>query len=291
MADEISLGDILDEKSDAAIAPPEQKEAPPAEAPEQVERATSRRQAHQDKEMAARGMVRDPATGQFAKPPEAEPEKHTAEPEKPKEAQAAAPQQQEMTAKEKAFLAQATDERRKRQELEQRLAALEKNQSQEPKKGFWDDPEAALAAQRAETQQMVLSTRLNTAEAIAREKHPDFDEKMEAFKAFVESNPAIGPSLVQQCIGSANPAQFAYNFAKQQKELAELGGMEAYKQKTRAEVEAEVRAKVEAEYKAKAEADAKLRAGLPRSLGDARGVAPNKVVWSGPPSLEDILKP
>ncbi len=81
--------------------------------------------------------MRDPATGKFVAKQEPAPE---AKVEAKIEVK---PPAEELTPKEKALLQAAQDERRKRQELEVRLKALEK--PPEPEKTFWDDPEKKVA--------------------------------------------------------------------------------------------------------------------------------------------------
>lgn len=275
---EPSLDSILDESTPAAFEEAPAAE-PAAEAParDPVEAQTSAKEILRAKEEAAQaegeGKMRDPATGKYVAKPPAEPVV-----EKP-----AAPVQEELTAKEKAFLRSAQEERAKRQELEVRLKALEK--PAEPEKPFWDDPEGAMNKMRAEVQGVALKTKLDTAETIARSRHTDYDAKLETFKELV----AKSPVLWQEALQSADPAEFAYQRAAAHMDVQEAGGVAALIEKTRAETTAKVRAEIEAEYKAKSEKSAKERDALPPSLGDARGTPVNKPVFGGPPSLDEIL--
>lgn len=296
MAEQMSLTDVLSEKEPeprepaAPAAPPAEAPAPSTEPP--VERAKSSRKAHEDKEQAAQGRVRDPDTGQFVKIEEKAAEAPKAPEAKAPEAKApatpAAPPQQEFTEKEKAFLRTAEEERRKRQELERRLAALEGARQQqpqapqEPAKTFYDDPEGALAKQMAEIRKENINTRLSTAELIARRHHPDFDEKIAVFNQIVEKT----PGLIGQMIAAADPAEFAYGLGKSHMELQQAGSIEGL----RAQIEKETRLKVEAEMKEKAEKLAQERAALPPSLSEARSTGVNRPVWGGPPPLDDVLK-
>ena len=266
--------------------------------PEQpkIERPVSRRVAARDKEQRAQGRERDPETGQYVKVEDkAEPAPAAAAPAK--EVAPAAPSvpappapvapPQEFTEKEKAFLRAAQEERGKRQELERRLAAIEAAKPQEPAKTFWDDPEAAIAKQKQELQQAVVGMRLQTAEGIARARYPDFDAKVAVFSELAMSTPGLG----QQMLAAPDPAEFAYRTAANHMAIKEAGGVEALLAKKEAETRAKVRIEIEAELKAKAEELAKDRAALPPSLSDARSTgAASRQVWSGPPSLEEILK-
>lgn len=275
MADNMSLNDILDD-----TPPPEPVQvAEPSGEPERMIEEKTPKQMLREKETEAREAGK-PRTedGKFA--PKEEP---ATKPEPPKVEEPAKVEQQQMTAKEKALLQAATDERRKRQELEARLAAMEKPK-EEPKQ-FWDNPDAALSEIRQEIAGVALNTRLNTAETIARSKYQDFDEKVGVFAEIMQQN----PSIHGQWLNSPDPAEFAYKMAKNHQQLEQLGGIDAMRQKIEADTRAKVRAEIEAEYKAKAEEDAKTRAALPRSLSDARGTQANPTVWAGPTSLDDIL--
>jgi len=307
----MSLNDILSEKEPVEREPAKETIAPketvakeqvestkPADKPSaetkpepQVERSQSRRKTWADKEQDAQGRVRDPETGQFVAKSEtteeapAKTELAKSEPAKP----VVAPQQ-EFTEKEKAFQRAMMEERGKRQELERRLSAIEAAKAAsspgEPAKTFWDDPEAALARNKAEIRTETTNARLQMAEFISRQKHQDFDEKIEEFGKILQQT----PGLHAQWLAAPDPAEFAYTTGKNHMELQQAGSMEEMRAKIERETSARVRAEVEAELKAKAEALAKERAALPPSLSEARSTGVNKPVWGGPPSLDDIVR-
>ncbi len=279
MADTMSLDGILnDEKPAEPVAPVETPaEAPAAEAPQEapVERPVSLRKQARAKEYEAQG--RDPETGQFVPKEEAAPEKPKEESPAPVEKPSpVAPQQQPLTPRELAFQQAMMEERRKRQALEAEHKAAQ------PPKQFWDDPEAAIKNHEQQMRDLALTTKLQTAEAIARSKYTDFDEKIGVFAELLQAT----PGLHQQWLAAADPADFAYRTAKSHKELSEAGSIEAMREQIRKEE----RVKMEAELKAKADALEKQRAALPPSLSDARGTKVNKPVWGGPTSLDNILK-
>ena len=291
MAEQLLMDDILSEKpAEKPVQVETTKPDIPVEAkePAPVERPTSGKKAWQDKEQAARGLVRDPETGQFA--PKTEPKtEEPLEKEPVKEAVKTVAVQREFTEKEKAFLKGMQEERTKRQELERRLAAIEAAKPAEPEKPFFDDPEGALtrrdeafAKQLSEMRAEMTTARLSTAELIARKEHKDFDEKIEVFGNLLKET----PGLYQQWMSSSDPAEFAYNLGKTHLELKEAGGIP----ELRARIEKETRIKLETELKEKAEALAKERAALPPSLSDARAVGVNKPVWGGVPTMDEILK-
>lgn len=267
-----------------------------------VERNTSRRKQHQLKERdtreAGEGRVRDASGRYVAKETlEAAPEPAAAATEPVAAAPvvatptepAAAPattqpaNNQEFTPKERAFLAAAQEERRKRQAMEQELAALRQTKPAEPAKTFWDDPEAALKQHEAQTRQIVLTTRLDTSEAIARQRYKDFDDNVAEFGNLMQTVPGVR----DQWLAAADPAEFAYQVGKRQKELKSIGNIEEYKQR----IAAETRAALEAEYKAKEAQRQKLAADLPGSLSDVRSSGtPARAVFTGPTPLDTILR-
>lgn len=191
---------------------------------------------------------------------------------------------QEMTEKERAFLAKANDEKQKRQELERKIAEMEAKLNAKPKeepKQFWEDPESVLNTYKQEMERMVVNTKLNTSEQIARSKYQDFDEKVEIFKEVLAKTPWI----FDEAKNSPDPAEFVYKTAKNYHELQQAGNMEEFRSK----VEKDIRTKIEAEYRAKEEAKKKEMDAIPESLSNVRSTGTNKVVWSGPTPLDDIL--
>lgn len=248
MSDEMSLGGIL---SGETAQTPEPVAAPePPAAPEPAPAPTPEPPA--------------PAT-----PPPPEP--------------IAAVPQQPMTDKEKAFYTAMSEERRKRQEIERKFQELLQAQPPQEPKAFWDDPEAALQTFKYEVDKVVTTTRMDTAEQIARSKYNDFDDKINVFAEVLQSTPGLREHWMQ----APDPAEFAYRTGKNYMELQQAGNIDSL----RAKIESEVRAKVEAEMRAKDEARKAELAAIPPSLSNAQSAPGNKAVWGGPPSLDNILKP
>ncbi len=199
-----------------------------------------------------------------------------------------------MTPKEKAFYSKSKDETRKRQELEREYAVLKAQVEQAAKaqqptqttqpeapKEFWEDPEGAMKAQREEIQRMAVGSRLEVSEMLARREHPDFEEKLAVFTELAKQN----PNLAHQMLQNQDPASFVYKIAKNHSDLQQAGSLDGL----RAKIEAETRIRIETEYKMKEEAKAAELANIPQSLTGVRSTGVNKPVWSGPPSIDDIL--
>lgn len=242
--------------------------------PEKVERVEV---PVEEKPVEEKTQPRD-AEGKFTKAEEKPAEAPKAE-EKPKEAP-----KEEFTAKEKALLAAATDERRKRQELERQLNEYRQKQTQaapEDKKTFWDDPDGKLTELTTYVQKEMTQNRLSTSEAIARSRYPDFQEKIETFVELVKESPV----LYQQMLAAPDPADFAYKHSKNHMTLKEVGSLdEVIAKKLKEE-----RIKWEAEKKAEDEKAKAERRNIPGTLSDATGGA-NKPIYTGPTPLGEIIK-
>jgi hypothetical protein len=138
------------------------------------------------------------------------------------------------------------DEREKRQaaerraqEIERRLAEIEAQKA--PKPDFYDNPEAVIAAERAQVQQMLFNERLNMSEMVERQRHGDelVGKATEAFMAAAGQNPALAMELQRQ----SNPYGFVVSWHKKQQALAEIGDdPAAYRERLREQLRAEMMA-------------------------------------------------
>ena len=223
----------------------------------------------------------EPVIESVASAPEVVAPEAKVEPEQVKE-----PVKQEFTSRESAFLAKANDEKRKRQELEVRIAEMEANK--QPPPAFWEDPDSAIKriedtnqqyAQRME--QMISNTRINFSETMARKTHTDFDEKMAVFFEMAKESPVV----VKQMIDADDPGEFAYKLANNHSKLALAGNLDALLDQR----EKELRVKLEAEYNTKNEEKQRIMNSIPKSLSDVGSTGLNRPTWTGPDTLNDIL--
>lgn len=171
------------------------------------------------------------------------------------------------------------EERRKRQEYERRIKELETTpkapEQEQPQ--FWENPEQYLS-------QLGTQIRIETSQATMRAIHQDYDE-MESL--FVEKAKAM-PYLVAQLQSHPNPALFAYQTAKQLKEMDEIreaGGVEALRKRIAEETEAKVRKDYEAKL-------APATPAIPTPSLAAAPAQPSSTAdtWK-PPSTDDIFAP
>lgn len=163
-------------------------------------------------------------------------------------------------------------ERRKRQELEERLRHYEQQLQRQQAPAFHEAPEQFIE-QRLATRVFAMS------EAQARELYPDYDDVVAEFVETAQGN----PYLIHELNASAHPAAFAYKQGKQMRERKEMEDLPAYK----AKLEAEIRAKLQAEFKAQEDAKARAVAAVPPDLSAARSPRDGDVVVDD--SLDSIL--
>lgn len=186
------------------------------------------------------------------------------------------------------------DERRKRQELEERLRQFEERftQSQQPKPqpapDMFDDPDGfknhlaqTIRAELMQELQPVVQqhgtlTRAEVSEMLARQKYEDYDATVESFKEALGQNPFLMTQLQQ----ASDPATFAYNAGKQYQQAQAYGGEAP---PTREQIEAELREKIMAEIGLKPKAPSSFAGD--RSVGARSGPA-----WAGPTPMGDLLK-
>jgi len=174
------------------------------------------------------------------------------------------------------------DERRKRQEVERRLAELEAKfqapqEPQAPPPSIWEDEQGWQQnfGSRVVTE-ATLNARFDMSEMLARQANPDFEEMKAEFIALAQQNPV----LAEQARSDPHPWQKAYQIAKTAKTARELGAVDvdALKAKLREEIMAEQRS------------NPAPSPSLPQSLADSQsarapvGDVPQML------SLSDILK-
>jgi len=133
-------------------------------------------------------------------------------------------------------------------------------------------------------QQRMLDQHYNTSQLLAKQSYKDLDEKVEVFMEAAKQNPALVAAMQQQ----AHPYEFAYREAERMLLQKEMGNdPSAY----RAKLETEIREKLLAEMGQSNQSAAPAAPRIPASLAGARSSAGRTAgVFTGPPSLDDILK-
>jgi hypothetical protein len=183
------------------------------------------------------------------------------------------------------------DERRKRQDLEQRLQAMEQQfrqpapqQQPQPPVDFWDDPQSFMDARLNQLGEQLLTQweqkqqvqRINASEEAAKAKYPDYPDAYNAFEQAVQLNPKLAYELAQ----APDPGEFCYSRGKTALEIQRVGSIDELRNQIRAELEAEARAIV-----------APVRPVLPSTTAaDGSVGARTGPAWAGPRSIDDILR-
>lgn len=134
--------------------------------------------------------------------------------------------------------------------------------------------------------EIAFNERLNTSELLAREKHPDMDEKLAAWEAAAAKNPALGAELLNQ----RHPWEYVYQQGARLLAMQEIGDdPAAFKERLRQELLAEMQAQpATTAQPAPTPAPA---AALPTSLASARSTAGRTAAaYTGPTPFEDLFK-
>jgi hypothetical protein len=122
------------------------------------------------------------------------------------------------------------DERRKRQELERRVAEFERAQRpqaqpQQPQApDIYGDPEGYAAYLRNQYDNGLYETRVVLSQDMMRQQHADYDEVEKVFADYMWQRAEMGDqSLANALRQSANPAKFAYEQGKRIRFMTEIG--------------------------------------------------------------------
>lgn len=223
------------------------------------------------------GILRD-EKGRFA-PKEEKGVETAAEPEQAAEPVPPTEQSQQLPKEEFAAL---KDERRKRQELERRLAAIEQQTRapEPPRADFWDDPQQFMGQfgeqllQQWEQRQQIQ--RIDASEQAARARHNDYDEAYAVFEQAVRLNPSLAYELAQ----ASDPGEFAYAKGRAAMAIQSVGSLDELRAQIRAELEAEARAVVQP----------RQTLSLPSTTAADGSVGGRSgPEWSGPKPLGQIL--
>lgn len=191
------------------------------------------------------------------------------------------------------------DERRKRQELERKLAEFEARLAQPkqepPPPPDWDiDPRTAAEQFQFQIQEQLYRTRVEMASELMRERHADFDEIVGIAVEKAQAN----PMLHRQIVTSPNPAKMAYEIGRKMKFLNEIGDdPESYRSRLEAEILAKHGIQPAADGGTLQAADAPkpaakaLPAPVPKSLARDVSQQPraNNGQWTGPKPLNEIF--
>lgn len=165
--------------------------------------------------------------------------------------------------------------------LEGEMEAYRRQQAQQAQQHYEQQPIDPVQ----QVEMRAWDRHLNMSETIARQTHPDLDEKFEVFQAAAQKD----PTLAQRVFNDPHPWGAMYREATKIQMLQEIGDNPAsYREKLKAEIMAEL-GQTQAAAPAAAPAPAPA-AQIPQSLATARSAASRSApAWTGPSSLDSIL--
>ena len=152
---------------------------------------------------------------------------------------------------------------------------------EEERPDFFADPDAAIDGLEARMDRKLNEARLNWSETAAREQHTDFDEKISVFTKMANENPNLWMKMNSQ----ANPAEWAYKQASNEVRFKDIGDIDSFEERIRAEE----RAKVLTEQSDNIESEIAKRAALPGSLSTQRATGGNSEPPVGDDNLDDVI--
>lgn len=180
------------------------------------------------------------------------------------------------------------DERRKRQELEQRLAAKEEK-TERP--DIFDDQEAFAASildqfrqEQAAKDAEKVNDIANQSEAKYRKDVGDaaFEETYAKFAQLAEGN----PKLVEQARSAADPYKVVFDTVAKAAKLARLENVDDIEAQIRADLTETIRAELTEELKAQSQKTSNISPSLANTPASG-SVGANS--WTGPTPLESVF--
>jgi hypothetical protein len=163
------------------------------------------------------------------------------------------------------------EERRKRQELEARIAQMQQTaQPQVKDEDFWQSPvqttQQMLGRTEQTVQQQIQNLKYELAEDLTRSQHTDYDEVRNQFVEKVHAGDPWAVAIAQQMGAQPNPAKFVYDQTRRLGQLEQIGDLNSY----RSRIEAEVRAQVLKELQLQSRPQAPV---VPQSLNSEPSAA------------------
>lgn len=113
------------------------------------------------------------------------------------------------------------EERRKRQELERRMA---ESTDTTPKPTIWEDPDAFVDGKVAKVKEESDARFYSLSERLAKGQHADFDDVVNALLEDCQNDPSLGKLVHQHVSGAEHPAEELYRYASNRREMKVAGG-------------------------------------------------------------------
>jgi len=174
------------------------------------------------------------------------------------------------------------DERRKRQEMERRIAELQKP-AERP--DLFADPDGALSHLESRFQQQMFASKVEMSQELMRSMHEDYDELETEFHELAKDNPV----LLKQLSEAQNPARFAYETAMKARTVATINDADKLRAQVEAKYKSELEEKLRKEFEEKYGKETQKRAAV---SGPSLAAVTGKTSINDQPneSLDSILK-
>lgn len=216
----------------------------------------------------------------------------TAEPSSAKEPEAEAEKPEEEAQPQKAAMVPQSAlhaERKQRQELQARLAELEKK----PRTSVLEDEDKAFTERLSEATRPLVQRLFNMSVAAARRVpgREDFDD----IYAFMNEEVQAHPEIMRDIDAAEDAGEYIYALGKTRRELAEVGGdITKLREHATAKVASELKAAKERIKALEAEAEARKateekRSKIPSSLNTEQSGSPKDEVFAGPRPLKSVF--
>lgn len=173
------------------------------------------------------------------------------------------------------------EERRKRQTLEEELAAIRQRLEQpaQPAPSIWEDEQGWQQHFGGQVvgeavQAATMNARLDMSEMMVRQSHPDFEDKKAVFLELMKET----PGLQQKALSDPHPWNFAYTYVNNHQRMQELSATSV------TELEAKLREQIKSELAAEKAPDP----AIPDTLADAQSARGSAVPFKVP-TLDEIV--
>ena len=171
--------------------------------------------------------------------------------------------------------------RAQRRELQEQLEAssVEKPEPVD----FYQDPEGRVQQVQQDVQADFTRKLINMSEYRAQQAHEDFNEMSEAFMNLANEDPRLWHQMGEH----PDPAEFAYQVAKQHTKMQQIGDIDTFEQRVRAEEQKRHEAQLD-EMKKRIE-QLEALGNTPASLSDKRASGVNQTSDDTDDTLDTIL--
>jgi len=171
--------------------------------------------------------------------------------------------------------------RQQKRDLQQQLEAGQQEQP-EPV-DFFQDPEGRVAQIQQDVQSDFTRKLINMSEYRAKQVHEDFDEMSSTFSELANQDPRLWGQMAEH----PDPAEFAYQVAKRHEKMKQIGDIDTFEERIRAEEQKKAQAQLDEMKKRLDQLEA--LGSTPASLSDKRAAGVTRTSDDTDDTLDSIL--